>query len=79
MSDTNANDADSPESNDFDSAESPQRYVTINRDGSGHTINVNGTIGAVILGIMSLVLLWALLRSEARNRELQTQLLNSRP
>lgn len=52
----------------------PHGQATINHDGSGHTVNVNGTLGALLLGIIALVLLRALLRSEARNRALLAQL-----
>ena len=51
-----------------------QRPISINREGSGHTVNVNDTIGVVVVGLMALILLWSLLRSEARNRKLQAQL-----
>jgi len=56
----------------------PHGQATINHDGSGHTVNVNGTLGAVLLGIIALVLLRALLQSEARCRELLAQLAGSK-
>lgn len=51
-----------------------QRPISINREGSGHTLTVNDTAGTVMLGIIALTLLVALLRSERRNRELQQEL-----
>jgi hypothetical protein len=50
-----------------------QLPVSINREGSGHTFNVNDTIGVVVVGLISLVLLLSLLRSEARYRKLIEQ------
>ena len=56
------------------SVDSAQRPLLINREGSGHTINVNDTTGALVLGAISVILLWSFLRSEARHRRLQAQL-----
>jgi hypothetical protein len=54
-----------------ESYESPQEPT-----GGGDYVNVNfqESAGVIFVGIIALVLLWALLRSEARNRELQAQL-----
>ena len=48
--------------------------LSINREGSGHTFNVSDTIGVVVVGLISLILLGALLRSETRYRKLLEQL-----
>ena len=47
---------------------------TYNSEGSGHSMHMQDTVGAMILGIVALVLLVAFLRAETRNRELQARL-----
>jgi hypothetical protein len=60
-----------------DLASDEPRPISINREGSGHTYNVTDTIGVGVVGLLALILLVSLLRSEARNRSLQAQLRNT--
>jgi hypothetical protein len=50
------------------------------RPGHSHynPVNVSDTVGAIVLGILSLILLLALLRAQARNRRLLEQLAAAR-
>jgi hypothetical protein len=55
-----------------------QQVLTGEGEGYRHynpvNVTVTGTLGAVILGILALVLVIALLRLQARNRALEVQL-----
>lgn len=76
MDNTNTQEAGFSDDKTLSTAELAQGHITVNREGSGHTLNCNGTIGSIVLGIIALILLRSLLRAEARNRELQAQLSN---
>jgi hypothetical protein len=57
--------------------ENPEREMDYEHAGAiGHynPVTVSETVGTMLLGIMAIVLLIALLRAQARNRSLVTQL-----